>query len=110
MKIVGNPVNRIDAVGKVTGETVFPGDVTFPEQVYMKILFSRQVHARITRIDTRAAEALEGVLAVFTARDVPNNEYGLIIPDQPVLCGPGSNKPFAGAFYRRPGRGCCSRN
>ena len=27
---------------------------------------------------------------VFTARDVPRNEYGLIIPDQPVLCGPGS--------------------
>ena len=26
---------------------------------------------------------------------MPVNEYGLIMPDQPVLCGPGSNKPFA---------------
>jgi CO/xanthine dehydrogenase Mo-binding subunit len=36
-----------------------------------------------------------GVLAVFTAADVPVNEYGLQTPDQPVLCGPGSNKPGA---------------
>ena len=36
-----------------------------------------------------------GVIAVFTAKDVPNNAYGLISPDQPVLCGPGSNREFA---------------
>jgi CO/xanthine dehydrogenase Mo-binding subunit len=35
------------------------------------------------------------VVAIFTARDVPVNEYGLIEKDQPVLCGPGSSKPFA---------------
>ncbi len=38
---------------------------------------------------------LPGVLAIYTAKDVPNNEYGLIVSDQPVLCGPGSNKPYA---------------
>ena len=61
----------------------------------MKILFAGRPHAIVESIDTRAAEALEGVIAVFTAKDVPNNEYGLIMPDQPVLCGPGSNKAFA---------------
>jgi CO/xanthine dehydrogenase Mo-binding subunit len=66
-----------------------------PNQAYMKILFAIRPHAIINRIDTREAEALEGVLAVFTAKDVPVNEYGLIMPDQPVLCGPGSSKPFA---------------
>jgi CO/xanthine dehydrogenase Mo-binding subunit len=34
-------------------------------------------------------------VAVFTAEDIPVNEYGLQIPDQPVLCGPGSPRPFA---------------
>ena len=34
-------------------------------------------------------------MAVFTAKDVPVNEYGLQIKDQPVLCGPGSDKPGA---------------
>ena len=46
-------------------------------------------------IDTTSCGKPTGVLAVLTARDVPVNEYGLIMPDQPVLCGPGSNKPFA---------------
>ncbi len=34
------------------------------------------------------------MIAVYTAKDVPNNEYGLIMPDQPVLVGPGSNKDW----------------
>jgi CO/xanthine dehydrogenase Mo-binding subunit len=95
MGIVGQPIGRIDAFSKVTGEALFPGDINLPEQAYMKILFSSHVHAQIKKIDIRQAEALPGVLAVFTAKDVPNNEYGLIYPDQPVLCGPGSGKPFA---------------
>ncbi|MCF6277854.1 MAG: xanthine dehydrogenase family protein molybdopterin-binding subunit, partial [Anaerolineales bacterium] len=64
-------------------------------QAYMKILFARRPHAIIRSIDSGAAEAVDGVLAVFTAKDVPVNEYGLQIPDQPVLCGPGSDRPFA---------------
>ena len=93
MPWIGESVNRIDALGKVTGETQFPGDINLPNQAYMKILFANRVHARIQRVDTSTAEALEGVLAVLTAKDVPVNEYGLIMPDQPVLCGPGSSKP-----------------
>ncbi len=92
---IGKPITRIDAVGKVTGETLYPGDINLPDQVHMKILFSGQPHAIIRSIDAHRAEALPGVLAVFTAADVPVNEYGLIMNDQPVLCGPGSGKPFA---------------
>jgi CO/xanthine dehydrogenase Mo-binding subunit len=95
MSQVGKSINRVDAIGKVTGETLYPGDINRPDQAYMKILFAGRPHAIIESIDTQLAESLEGVIAVFTAKDVPNNEYGLIMPDQPVLCGPGSNKPFA---------------
>lgn len=95
MPIIGQSIKRIDAVGKVTGETLFPGDINMPDQAYMKILFANRPHALIKKIDTTKAEDLEGVIAVFTARDVPVNEYGLIMPDQPVLCGPGSSKPYA---------------
>lgn len=90
--VVGQSVRRIDAVGKVTGETAYPGDIDMENQVWMKIRFSDRVHARVMAIDTRQAEAYPGVIAVLTARDVPVNEYGLGIPDQPVLCGPGSAK------------------
>ncbi|MEW6502784.1 MAG: xanthine dehydrogenase family protein molybdopterin-binding subunit [Chloroflexota bacterium] len=95
MNVVGESVIRVDAVGKVTGETLYPGDFNLPGQAYMKILFAHRPHAIIKRLDTSKAEKYPGVLAVFTAKDVPNNEYGLIMPDQPVLCGPGSTKPFA---------------
>jgi CO/xanthine dehydrogenase Mo-binding subunit len=42
--------------------------------------------ARIIRIDTQAAEALDGVMAVVTAKDVPGlNGYGIILEDQEVF-------------------------
>ncbi len=95
MAVIGKSIRRIDALGKVTGETLFPGDINMPDQAHMKIFFAGRPDAIIRRLDISAAEAVPGVLAVFTAKDVPVNEYGLIMPDQPVLCGPGSTKPHA---------------
>ncbi len=92
MSVIGQSITRVDAVGKVTGATLYPGDVVMPGMLQMKILFAGRPHARLKRIDTSKAESLKGVVAVLTAKDVPNNEYGLIMPDQPVLIGPGSNK------------------
>ncbi len=92
---LGQSVRRVDAVSKVTGQALYPGDINRPGQLWMKILFAGRPHARITRLDTARAEAYPGVVAVLTAKDVPCNEYGLIMPDQPVLCGLGS--PKAGA-------------
>jgi CO/xanthine dehydrogenase Mo-binding subunit len=47
----------------------------------------------VLKIDTSAAESLPGVAAIFTAKDVPVNEYGLQRMDQPVLCGPSPLHP-----------------
>ncbi len=93
--MIGQSIRRIDAVSKVTGEAPYPGDINMKGQLWMKIRFTDRVHARITAIDARKAEAYPGVIAVFTAKDVPVNEYGLIMNDQPVLCGPGSSIPYA---------------
>ncbi len=86
---------RVDALGKVTGSVPYPGDVTPPDLLHAKTLFSGQPHARMLAMDTSKAEALPGVVAVLTAKDVPQNEYGLIMPDQPVLVGLGSSNPYA---------------
>jgi len=94
MTVIGKSIQRVDARGKVTGETLYPGDINLPNQLYMKILFAGRPHAIIRSIDTSQADALPGVIATFTAKDVPVNEYGLIYNDQPVLCGPGSSKPY----------------
>ena len=95
MTAVGRSLQRIDARGKVTGETLYPGDIYLPGMLSMKILFAGRPHAIVRRLDTERAKRMPGVVAVFTASDVPVNEYGLIMPDQPVLCGPGSAKPYA---------------
>ncbi|NWG17025.1 MAG: xanthine dehydrogenase family protein [Chloroflexi bacterium] len=99
--VLGQTVQRIDAVGKVTGETPYPGDINLDGQLWMKLRFSDRAHARVLAVDTSRAEALPGVVGVFTARDVPQNEYGLVIKDQPVLIGPGSNSQVADADVAR---------
>jgi CO/xanthine dehydrogenase Mo-binding subunit len=95
MSEIGKSHRRIDALDKVLGKANYSGDLVMPDMLFMKILFAERPHAIVKSIDTSKAEALEGVVLVLTSTDVPVNEYGLQIPDQPVLCGPGSDKPFA---------------
>lgn len=91
--IIGQSVRRVDARGKVTGETPYPSDINIDGQLWLKIKFSERAHAKVVSIDASEALARPGVVAVFTAADVPVNEYGLVIKDQPVMCGPGSEIP-----------------
>ena len=86
--IVGKSLPRVDARGKVTGETPYSGDLSREGMLHMKMLFAGRPHARVLWIKTDRAEAAPGVVAVYTAKDVPLNEYGLQWQDQPVLCGP----------------------
>jgi CO/xanthine dehydrogenase Mo-binding subunit len=92
-RAIGQSISRVDARAKVTGEAKYPGDLAMEGMLHAKILFAGRPHARVLQIDTSEAEAAPGVVAVFTAADVPVNEYGLQTPDQPVLCGPGSSNP-----------------
>lgn len=91
---VGKSLPRVDALGKVTGKTLYSGDLRRDGMLHMKILFAECPHARVKKIDADKALAASGVVAVYTAKDIPVNEYGLQIPDQPVLCGPGASKPY----------------
>jgi CO/xanthine dehydrogenase Mo-binding subunit len=88
-------IYRVDAPGKVTGEAMYAGDITPDQLLHSKVLFSNQPHARMISMDITEAEAVPGVVAILTAKDVPVNEYGLIFPDQPVLVGLGSSNPHA---------------
>lgn len=94
MAIIGQSVIRTDVRDKATGAALYPGDYNFPDQVHMKILFAHRPHAIVKQVDTSEAEAMVGVLAVLTSKDVPVNQYGLMHPDQPVLCGPGGSIPY----------------
>jgi len=86
MKHVGTSHKRHDALGKVTGSAMYAADLFTPGMLRVKTVFAHRASARILAIDSSAALAVPGVVAVLTAADVPYNRYGLIDSDQPVLC------------------------
>ncbi|GAB1469993.1 xanthine dehydrogenase subunit D [Chloroflexota bacterium] len=90
---VGTSHTRIDAQDKVTGKANYSGDLHQQGMLHMKTLMAERPHARVLDVRIEKALAVAGVVAIYTAKDIPINEYGLQIPDQPVLCGPGSSKP-----------------
>ncbi len=85
--LIGTSLPRPDALAKVTGAAMYPADLVRPNMLHLKVVFAHRPHARIVRIDTGEALALDGVVAVLTADDVPFNAFGLVEADQPVLCG-----------------------
>lgn len=88
--VVGKPVTKNDAWDKVTGRTKYAADLYYKDMLYGKTLGSPIASGYVKSIDTSAAEALEGVAAVLTRKDVPGpNTYGIMIKDQPVLVGIG---------------------
>ncbi len=88
---IGASPYKIDARGKVTGTAVYPGDIQRDNFLHAKAVFSGQPHARMISMDTRTAASSPGVIAIFTAKDIPLNEYGLTMFDQPVLVGVDGN-------------------
>ncbi len=77
---------RKDAVDKVTGQTKYSGDIAPENTLYGKILWSAHPHAEILGLDTSAAEAMEGVALVLTAKDIPGkNQLGILKRDQPAI-------------------------
>ena len=69
-KTIGQPLRRKEDLRLVTGNGRYSDDVSLPGQAYAAILRSPHAHARIRAIDTAAARAMPGVLAVLTGADV----------------------------------------
>lgn len=64
---VGTSLPRLDGPDKVTGRARYAGDQLLPGMLYARLVLSPYAHARIVSIDTSAALAVPGVVAVFTA-------------------------------------------
>src|SRR5260370_21400304 len=69
-KWTGQRTIRPDGVDKVTGRAAFAADTNMPGMIWGKVLRSPHPHARIKSIDASKGEALLGVKAVVTARDI----------------------------------------
>jgi len=86
--VIGQPLPKIDAWAKVTGETRYADDLVMPRMAYAKLLRSPHPHARIVSVDTTRARAVPGVLGVITGYDLPPIKFGIlpVSQDEEALC------------------------
>ncbi len=86
--VVGQPLPKIDAWGKVTGDTRFADDMVLPRMAFGKLLRSPHAHARVRAIDTARAKTVPGVYAVITGADLPRVKFGIlpVSQDEEALC------------------------
>ena len=70
-KLIGKNYQTPDLYAKVTGQAKYAEDFRADGMLFCKLLLSPMPHARVKRIDSRAALALPGVKAVLTADDLP---------------------------------------
>ncbi len=82
---VGQRATRPDGRLHGLGQTRYIDDLSFPGMLHARIKRAGVASARIVRIDTSAAEATPGVMAVLTGREIPVNSFGPSCQDQPVL-------------------------
>lgn len=86
MDVIGQNVGKKDAKGKVTGETLFAGDIELENMLHGAVKRSEVPSAIVKNIDIKKAQSLEGVACVLTAKDIPgSNRVGIIFKDEPIL-------------------------
>lgn len=84
LDVIGKNIIRVDAYSKVTGKAEYPQDIYMKDMLYGKTIRSTKPHAYI-KVDVEAAEKSDGVVKVFTAKDVPKNEHGVVFQDHEVF-------------------------
>ena len=87
LPLIGAEVAHDSAHLHVTGSATYTDDITEPRgTLYAALATSPIAHGKLHGIDRVAALASAGVIAVYTAADIPgNNRYGAIVHDEPFL-------------------------
>jgi len=83
--LIGEPLARKDALGKVTGKTKFADDLALPNALYGAVVTSPHAHAKVVRVDTSKIDSLPGFRIVITADDVPDRRKGQLYQDRPII-------------------------
>lgn len=79
-------MKNIDSFTHVRGESLFVDDLMLRQDTLFGLVFdSPKAHGKIKSVDYSKAEALDGVVKIFTYKDVlGENQIGGIIPDEPL--------------------------
>ena len=73
---IGKPLRRREDERFLTGRGQYTDDIVLPNQTYAAFLRSPHAHARIVSVDVTAAQAMPGVVAIFTGRDIADSKIG----------------------------------
>jgi CO/xanthine dehydrogenase Mo-binding subunit len=86
-RVVGRSLPFRGAELQVSGALRYHTDLRLPNMLHGKVVRADVPHGIVRRIDVRPALEVPGVVAALTARDVPENVGGIILPDWPILAG-----------------------
>ena len=101
-RIFGSGIRRREDPRLITGQAAYTDDIKLTGMVHAAILRSPHAHARITGINTDAAKAAAGVLAVYTGADIE----GVLNPIPCAWAIPDSDRQRHRSVRRRRCRGC----
>lgn len=94
---VGDRYPKYQAVETALGERAFVDDMHFDGMLHSALKFSDYPKAKVLKIDTTDALKVDGVVKIFTAKDIPGNHIsGLIFQDWPLMIGIGETTRYIG--------------
>lgn len=94
---VGERTCRVDARDKTLGTAKYVDDYTFDDMLYGKNVFSKYARAKILSIDINKALTMSGVVAIYTAKDIPGQRYiGHLAQDWPGMIDVGEETKCCG--------------
>ncbi len=97
MDVIGRLHARPDSVEKVNGAAIYTDDLHFPGMLEARAKRAGVPHAILKRLDVSRARALNGVVVVLTAEDIPGEHYhGLVTKDWPTMVGVGERVRYIG--------------
>jgi xanthine dehydrogenase/oxidase len=74
---VGKAIPKLESRAQATGEAVYPSDEAMPAQgLHAALIYASRCAVALSAIDASAAMMLEGVVAVYTAADIPGENVG----------------------------------
>ena len=93
--LIGASIRRVEDAPLITGVGCYTDDIELPGMLHLAFLRSPYPHAKLISIDTRAAKAMAGVVAVVTGDDLSEQLHvaavpmvpGMKIPPHPLLAG-----------------------
>lgn len=75
MRVVGQPIQKKDAMSLVTGKPVFTDDLQTGDCLVVKVLRSPHANAMVQSVNTAPAMKVPGIEAVYTWEDVPDKRF-----------------------------------